>query len=103
MFPSGIFHRELSAFNLKCENKINPLGIEKTSPSLGWQIQTTQGNVLQTAYRILVSDDSALLLKDIGNLWYSKKIISHQSIQLKYQGQKLSPVKTCFWKSNDMG
>ena len=96
--PLLCFSQELSVVKLQSENKVNPLGIEKLSPSLSWQIQSPQRNVLQTAYRVLVSDDSALLLKDVGNLWDSKKIISDQSIQVKYKGKKLAPAKTCFWK-----
>jgi len=96
--PLLCFSQELSVFNLQSENKSNPSGIEKSSPSLSWQIQSTQRNVLQTAYRVLVSDDSAVLQKDVGNLWDSKKVISGQSIQVKYKGKKLSAVKTCFWK-----
>ena len=96
--PLLCFTQELSVFNLQSENKVNPSGIEKLSPSLSWQIQCTQRNVLQTAYRVLVSDDSALLVKHIGNMWDSKKIVAGQSIQVKYRGAKLSPAKTCFWK-----
>jgi len=90
--------QEVSVGNLKCGNKTNPAGIEKTSPSLSWQLKSGQRNILQAAYRILVSDDSLLLKKNIGNIWDSKKINSNQSIQVKYKGQKLLPVKTYFWK-----
>lgn len=90
--------QELSVVHLKCENKVTPPGIENSSPSLSWQLASDQRNILQTAYRILVADDSALLVKNIGNIWDSKKINSGQSIQIKYRGQKLLPVKTYFWK-----
>ena len=96
--PLLCFSQELSVVKLQSENKVNPLGIEKPSPSLSWQIQSPQRNVLQVAYRVLVSDDPALLQRDVGNLWDSKKIISDQSIQVQYQGKKLAPAKTCFWK-----
>lgn len=92
------FSQELSVVHLKCENKIDPQGVERPSPSLSWQLQSSQRNVLQTAYRIVVADDSLLLLKNIGNVWDSKKIISDQSIQIRYKGQKLLPVKTYFWR-----
>lgn len=92
------FSQELSVTNLKCESKVNPIGIEKNSPSLSWQLKSGQRNIFQTAYRILVSDDSMILKKNIGNIWDSKKITSNQSIQVKYNGQRLLPVKTYFWK-----
>lgn len=92
------FSQELSLSNLKCENKQNPLGIESTSPSLSWQLHSNERSVLQTAYRILVADNLSLLKKNIGNIWDSKKTISGQSIQVKYKGRKLQPVKTYYWK-----
>jgi alpha-L-rhamnosidase len=92
------FSQELSVIHLKCENKKDPCGIEKTTPSLSWQLQSSQRSVLQTAYRILVADDSASLQKNVGNVWDSKKINSAQSILVNYKGKKLQPVKTYFWK-----
>lgn len=92
------FAQELFVISLNCENKENPLGIESVSPSLGWQLQSGQRNVLQTAYRILVADNLSLLKKNIGNVWDSKKITSHQSIQVKFKGEKLQAVKTYYWK-----
>src|SRR5690348_17235708 len=84
------FSQGLSVVSLKCENKTNPLAVEKSAPSLSWQLKSDQRSVLQTAYRILVSDDSALLRKNIGNIWDSKRVSSSQSIQIKYKGQTLS-------------
>jgi alpha-L-rhamnosidase len=92
------FSQQLSLINLTCENKPGPLGVEKSAPSLSWQLKSSDRNVLQTAYRILVADDSLLLQKNIANIWDSKKVISNQSIQVKYKGKKLMPVKTYFWK-----
>jgi alpha-L-rhamnosidase len=92
------FSQQLSVVNLKCENKTDPAGIEKQSPSLSWQLKSSGRNIRQTGYRILISDDSMLLTKNIGNVWDSKKIINNQSIQVKYKGGKLFPVKTYFWK-----
>jgi hypothetical protein len=92
------FSQQLSVSNLKCESKIDPLGIEKSSPSLSWQLNSSERNILQGAYRVLVADDSSLLEKNIGNIWDSRKVNSGQSIQVTYKGQKLLTAKTYFWK-----
>jgi alpha-L-rhamnosidase len=92
------FSQSLSVINLSCENKKNSLGIESSSPSLSWQLNSNENSVMQTAYRILVSEDSTSLKKNIGTAWDSKKIISDQSIQVKYAGAKLLSAKTYFWK-----
>jgi alpha-L-rhamnosidase len=55
--------QQLSIGHLQCEHKSNPLSINSTAPQFGWQLQSTQRNVLQTAYRILVSDQPALTAK----------------------------------------
>lgn len=97
----GIVHvqsQPLSVRQLRCEDRVDPLGVQTTNPRLSWQIQTDQRNVLQSAYRILVSDDSLLLKKDQGNIWDSKKILSAASIQVLYGGRPLLSAKNYYWK-----
>ena len=88
----------VSVTSLKCESKSNPLGIEEGSPRLSWALNSTDRGVMQTAYRILVSDNEESLVKNIGNIWDSEKTTSDQSIQVKYQGKKLEPAKGYLWK-----
>lgn len=90
--------QQLAVTNLRCESRNNPLGVEAAKPKLSWQLQSTQQNVLQTAYRILVADDETLLKKNIGNVWDSKQLKSSASIQLAYAGKPLQSAKKYFWK-----
>ena len=53
---------------------------------------------MQKAYRVLVADDEALLQKNTGNVWDSKKVVSGQSVQVAYAGKKLRPGKLYYWK-----
>jgi hypothetical protein len=92
------FAQKLSVANLKCENRINPLGIESPSPKLSWELQSDQHNIMQTAYRILVADNPKSLQNASGNIWDSKKVASDASIQVAYSGKKLLPTKTYYWK-----
>lgn len=92
------FSQQLSVVKLTCENRQAPMGIETQTPSLSWQLLSNKRNVLQTAYRILVADDSSLLKSNKGNIWDSKKVVSDQSIQVKYNGKGLLPAKTYYWK-----
>ncbi|HWJ30086.1 MAG TPA: hypothetical protein VNS32_26350, partial [Flavisolibacter sp.] len=84
--------------DLRTEDKSDPTGIDISVPRLSWKIYTSQKNILQTAYRILVADDPALLNKNLGNIWDSKKTLSDASIQVAYSGKKLEAVKTYYWK-----
>ncbi len=90
--------QKLSVTKLTCARRINPLGVDAENPILNWQLVSTQNNVLQTAYRILVSDDASLLTKNIGNTWDSKKTAGSTSIQVKYAGNPLQSAKKYFWK-----
>ncbi|MES2894266.1 MAG: family 78 glycoside hydrolase catalytic domain [Bacteroidota bacterium] len=90
--------QQLAVTQLTCEYKSNPAGIDKTSPKLAWQLQSTQRNVVQAAYRILVADDPALLKRDQGNKWDSKKVNSNESIQISYRGSALQNAGRYFWK-----
>ncbi|MBB1286498.1 family 78 glycoside hydrolase catalytic domain [Flavisolibacter sp. BT320] len=90
--------QKLAVLKLTCENAEAPLGIEKESPLLSWQLASTNKSVLQTAYRILVADDPGLLAKNEGNIWDSKKVGTDQSLHIAYAGKKLLPVKTYYWK-----
>jgi hypothetical protein len=81
-----------------CEYLENPVGIDNATPQLSWTISSGLRNVKQTAYRIIVADDSLLLQKDDGNIWDSKKVISEQSIQVEFGGNALKPLKTYYWK-----
>ncbi|HSC55032.1 MAG TPA: family 78 glycoside hydrolase catalytic domain [Phnomibacter sp.] len=89
---------QLVATQLRCQSTTNPLGVEALQPRLSWQLQSTQYNVLQTAYRILVADDEALLQKNVGNIWDSKQVKTAASIQVAYAGKALQAAKKYYWK-----
>jgi alpha-L-rhamnosidase len=93
-----VIAQELVVTNLRCENKQNPVGVDVLKPRFSWELRSNQQNILQTAYRILVADDTLLLQMNTGNIWDSKKIASSESIQVKYDGKFLRSAKKYFWK-----
>jgi alpha-L-rhamnosidase len=93
-----VSNAQLSIVNLKVDNRSNPLGVDSKQPVLSWQLASKQRNVLQTAYQILVADDSLLLKKHRGNIWDSEKLQSSASIQVQYKGKPLQSAKRYFWK-----
>ena len=97
--------------NLRCEYRVNPLGIDVEKPRLSWIIgdggQKTEGRgQRQTAYQILAASSEALLAKDKGDLWDSGKVASYQSVLVEYAGPSTSlragkplvSCQQCFWK-----
>jgi len=83
---------------LRCEYKVNPLGIDVTEPRLSWIIESDRRAQVQSAYRILVADSVEVLGRDRGNLWDSGKVESDQNNQVVYKGKQLQSRMQCYWK-----
>lgn len=90
--------QNIAVTQLQCEHKTDPLGINTATPHFAWQLQSARRSVMQTAYRVLVADDPALLQKNTGNIWDSKKINSSQSVQVAFKGHPLKAAAKYFWK-----
>jgi len=79
---------------LICEYHTNPLGIDVQKPRLSWKIVSAEENVLQTAYEIKVTDQSAK-----GKLlWTSGKVNSAQSVDVTYDGPALKSMQRVSWQ-----
>lgn len=89
---------QVSVSGLKCEYAAAPTGIQAVRPHLSWILEAAKRNTQQTAYRVLVADEQALLQKNVGNIWDSQKVSSAQSHQIKFGGKQLDPVKQYYWK-----
>lgn len=76
----------LKVVNPRCEYKENPIGIDVMMPRFSWQIQAIGRNILQTGYRIQVSEEDGLFRNII---WDSGKVESDQSIHVEYGGPDL--------------
>ncbi|MES2773810.1 MAG: family 78 glycoside hydrolase catalytic domain [Bacteroidota bacterium] len=96
--PAIIFSQALRLTNLRCENKANPLGVESKMPLLSWQLQSSQNNIVQRAYRVLVADDPKILDKNTGNIWDTKRREANTSINVAFAGKTLQALKTYYWK-----
>jgi len=79
---------------LVCEYHTNPLGIDIQKPRLSWQIVSADQNVLQTAYEIKVTDETAT-----GKLiWTSGKVNSSNSVNVSYDGPALKSMQRVYWQ-----
>ena len=88
----------MTVTTLTCEYKIDPSGISTLKPRLGWQLASEVRNQSQTAYQVIVADDPEIIKSDKGNIWDSQKIISDQSVLIKYSGSALSSGSKYYWK-----
>jgi alpha-L-rhamnosidase len=89
---------QVNTNNLRCELLHDPLGIDVTAPRLSWEINSTQRNVMQQAYQVIVASSLQKLNADNGDLWNSGKTNSNTSIQVPYKGSQLNSRMTCYWK-----
>jgi alpha-L-rhamnosidase len=88
----------LQPVNLRCEERVNPLGIGNTSPELSWQLQSTgSGSAFrgetQTAYEMQVGTAAGN-----ANLWDSGKVATNKTVDIVYGGQALTSGLQCYWQ-----
>jgi len=88
----------LRVVNPRCEYTRNPLGVATPHPLLSWEIQAFEKDVMQSAYRILVADDSTLLDEDRANIWDSKKVSNSDCLQILPDTLALKPGRKYYWK-----
>src|ERR1035441_8325996 len=89
---------DLKVEGLKCEYRVNPLGLDTSQPRLSWLLESPQRGARQTAYQVLAATTAELLAKGNGDLWDSGKVSSGESAQVVYGGKALQPGQRVFWK-----
>ena len=87
-----------TADHLRCEYRVDPLGIDETQPRLFWQMQDTRRGAKQTAYQILVASTPEKLAADQGDLWDTGRVTSGETTQIVYAGKPLRSRMRCHWK-----
>jgi alpha-L-rhamnosidase len=83
---------------LRCEYRVDPLGIDETSPRLSWRVASSRRDERQSAYQILVASTDKKLGHDTGDLWDSGRVATDDSIAIVYAGRVLSSRQVCHWK-----
>ena len=93
--------KKISTFylsELKCENLINPLGIDNVTPHFSWKLKGDGWKGRQTYYEIQVASDSILLAQDKADLWNTGKLKSDVSVMVPYRGKTLTSRSLCYWR-----
>ena len=84
---------------LRTEGLTNPMGIDTEHPRFGWRIDaTSETNVMQKAYQILVASSLEKLKNNEGDMWNSGKVLSDRSLWIPYEGKKLESNGRYYWK-----
>ncbi len=86
---------DVSPARLRCEYKVNPVGIDAARPRLSWVVESAQRGEKQTAYQIVVASSAKALAK--GDLWDSGKVLSNATNAIAYAGKALQSGQTAYW------
>ncbi|WP_289862073.1 family 78 glycoside hydrolase catalytic domain [uncultured Duncaniella sp.] len=84
--------------SLTTEGLVCPLNVETPNPRLSWIITSSDRDVMQTAYHILVASSPEKLAAGQGDIWNSGKVFSDRSVWVEYTGPKLADNTRCYWK-----
>ncbi len=83
---------------LRCEYRVQPLGLDEPQPRLTWRVESAERGQRQTAYRIFVASSQAALKRNTGDLWDSGQVAGDQTVNVPYAGPPLASRQECFWK-----
>ena len=94
--------------NPNVEQQVHPQALATAQPRFSWQYETSESNVVQQDYRIIVASTTENAQKGIGDLWDSGVITSSQMLYIPYAGKPLQSRDRAYWKviatvKNDKG
>src|SRR5262249_26084865 len=88
----------LTPENLRCEYRVNPVGIDETAPRRSWTLTERERGQVQSAYQVLVASSEARLQEGRADLWDSGRLLADRTMQAVYQGKPLAAGQRCAWK-----
>jgi len=87
----------IRATDLRTERMQNPMSIDTPTPRLGWRIEATANDVMQTAYHIIVASTKEKAAALEGDLW-DTTARTDQSQWVTYTGKTLRSNTRCYWR-----
>jgi alpha-L-rhamnosidase len=88
----------LRPVGLRCEFRVDPLGIDERFPRLSWALESENRGQVQSAYRVLVARNEEDLASEENLLWDSGRVESDRSVGVEYGGEALHSGTRCVWK-----
>lgn len=94
----GESKRRLSVTHLVTEWLENPVGIDVPQPYFSWQMKHQRRGATQSAYQIQVASKPELLRNGKADVWDSGKVVSSQSLHVRYEGKPLQSRTVYYWR-----
>ena len=95
--PSGGGRGGLTVGRLRWDGRDRPLGYIQFEPRVGWVVSSSKRGQRQTAYQILVASDPGKLRPGVADVWDSKKVVSTESINVRYGGPTPQARQRAYW------
>ena len=87
----------MSVKRLRCEYRVDPMGIDVRKPRLSWELESTEKGVMQTSYEVRVARSEREL--EMGKVvWLGGKLGSDASVGVEYGGRELVSGGIYFWQ-----
>jgi alpha-L-rhamnosidase len=87
----------LAVRDLRCEYKVDPLGIDVRKPRFSWELVSAEKGVKQTSYEVRVAGSEGELAKG-KVIWDSGTQASDASIQVEYGGPGVASGLIYYWQ-----
>ena len=88
----------ISIVNPNVEQQIHEQPLATNQPRFSWNYETTDNEVVQQNYRIIVATTAENAEKNIGDLWDSGVMPSSQMLYIPYAGKELKSRDKAYWK-----
>ena len=80
------------------EQQVRPTALATAQPRFSWKYETTESDVVQRSYRIIVASTEENAQNNVGDLWDSGVIPSSQMLYVPYAGKELKSRDKAHWK-----
>ncbi len=87
--------------DLRCEYRVNPLGLDEVQPRLDWRLEALNAgarDLKQSAYQIIAASAENTLAAGHGDLWDTGRVAGGLSIQIAYAGKPLTSTERVYWR-----
>jgi len=94
---SPVHSASFSVTDLRCEDLVDPLGIETATPRFSWRMASSARGAAQGAYQVVCATRPGLLDSGKADLWDTGKLVSDASRFITYGGKEIKRGMPCYW------
>lgn len=88
----------LAVANLRCEQRLNPLGIDELRPHLSWIVKSPVRGIQPVAFQVVVAESEHQLLQQRDLVWDTGRVNTGDPTRAYYSGPRLVSRQRLYWK-----